>query len=294
MFAKAYELASKYTLPVINSLRYYDGTVTCSLGSFIILNDKGWILTVAHMLHASMQGDRDIAAQRDHETEKAVIQNNPSLLPEQKRKRVRDLDRKANPKWITNHSLWWGTDEFKIKNFHLNPELDIAIGQIESFDPKKIEAFPTLKNPKNLPLGTSLCKLGFPFHEINATFNLDTNSFKLAPNVLPVPRFPLDGIFTRHVFGGRTNDGKFDIKFIETSSPGLRGQSGGPIFDTQGNLWALQSRTIHLPLGFEPKVKKQGKEVTEIQFLNLGIGVHVDTIIQFLNSRKIEYKLSEN
>ena len=111
--------------------------------------------------------------------------------------------------------------------------------------------------------------------------------------MLPVPRFPLEGIFTRLVFGGKTKDGKFEIKFIETSSPGLRGQSGGPIFDIQGNIWALQSRTIHLPLGFEPKVKKQGKEVTEIQFLNVGIGVHVETIIQFLDSLKIEYKLSE-
>lgn len=38
--------------------------------------------------------------------------------------------------------------------------------------------------------------------------------------------------------------------FIETSTPRLRGQSGGPIFDVNGAIWAIQSQTHHLKLGF--------------------------------------------
>ncbi len=294
MFAKAYELASKYTLPVINSLRFYDGTVSCGLGSFIIINDNGWILTVAHLLQSILKGDQDIAELKKIEAEISTIQNNPTLFAEQKRKKIRDLKRKINPKWITNHSMWWGSDEIKIETFHFHHEIDLAIGQIKNFNPQKMELYPSFKNPKSLPIGTSLCKLGFPFHEIKATFDNNTNAFKLDPGVLPVPRFPIEGIFTREARGGKTKDNKYDIKFIETSTPGLRGQSGGPVFDKDGNVWAIQSRTNHLALGFEPKIKKQGKEVTEIQFLNVGIAVHIESIIQFLDSFNISYNLSEN
>ena len=49
---------------------------------------------------------------------------------------------------------------------------------------------------------------------------------------------------------------------------------------------------MHLSLGFEPKIMKQGKEVTEIQFLNVGLGVHVESVLQFLDSYKVEYAMS--
>ena len=81
--------------------------------------------------------------------------------------------------------------------------------------------------------GTSLCRLGFPFHQINATFDPVTRKFALAPDVLPIPRFPNDGIHTR-VPVVISPDGQRQVKFIETSSPGLKGQSGGPIFDQSG------------------------------------------------------------
>jgi hypothetical protein len=43
MFSKAYEIASKFTHPVIVSMRFFDKTVESGLGSFIILNDEGWM-----------------------------------------------------------------------------------------------------------------------------------------------------------------------------------------------------------------------------------------------------------
>ena len=87
---------------------------------------------------------------------------------------------------------------------------------------------------------------------------------------------------TRFIEAGTSSAG-IQAHLLETSSPGLRGQSGGPIFDTDGRVWALQSRTTHLPLGFSPEVEVNGKEVTEHQFLNVGWGVHSETIIDFAN-----------
>ncbi len=157
-----------------------------------------------------------------------------------------------------------------------------------------ISAYPILKDPKsNLDPGTSLCKLGYPFHEIKATFNESTHIFDLAPGTLPLPFFPIDGIYTRNVVTGKSKDGKYEIKFLETSSPGLRGQSGGPIFDMKGTVWAVQSRTIHFPLGFSPKVQQTQKEVKEHQFLNVGWGIHPELIIACLTDNHVKFTLSD-
>ncbi|GAI45805.1 unnamed protein product [marine sediment metagenome] len=102
------------------------------------------------------------------------------------------------------------------------------------------------------------------------------------------------GFFTRNVLAGSTPDGKYQIKFIETSTPGLRGQSGGPIFDVYGNIWGIQSRTQHLPLGFSPKIKKAGKETEEHQFINVGWGIHPETLIHFLQDKKVSFNVSSD
>lgn len=69
---------------------------------------------------------------------------------------------------------------------------------------------------------------------------------------------------------------------IETSSPGLRGQSGGPVYDREGRVWGIQSRTIHIPLGFDPTIIIDGVSTVEHQFLNLGIATHARTVLLFL------------
>ena len=49
MFADAYELASAFTLPVIISARYFDGSVESGLASMTVLNRDGWAATAAHV-----------------------------------------------------------------------------------------------------------------------------------------------------------------------------------------------------------------------------------------------------
>ena len=82
------------------------------------------------------------------------------------------------------------------------------------------------------------------------------------------------------------------MRILETSTPGLRGQSGGPIFDTNGDIWAIQSRTQHYDLGFKPKAMQSAQE--EHQFLNVGLGVHVQTVLGFLDQLGIKYQISDN
>ena len=58
-------------------------------------------------------------------------------------------------------------------------------------------------------------------------------------------------------------------------------------------VWAVQSSTRHFPLGFSPKVKKEGREVEEHQFLNVGVGVHPELIAAFLKDNGVKFRLSD-
>lgn len=290
MFANAYELASKFTQPVVISRRLFDNSVECGCGTYIVINDEGWIITVAHLWgsHFAFQKHRSLIS--DYKKQVQIIQQDQRLKPKQKIKKTKQL--KSDPKWIINHSLWWGFDGVELKDIMPFPEGDLVVGRLDPFDSKMVNSYPIFKDPTNLRIGTSLCKLGFPFHKIEATFNEVNNTFELAPGTLPLPRFPIEGIYTRNVMAGKSKDGKYDIKFLETSSPGLKGQSGGPIFDVKGTIWAVQSKTASFPLGFNPTVEKNGQKIEENQFLNAGIGVHPELIIEFLNDNNIKFNIS--
>jgi hypothetical protein len=292
VFAKAYGIASQFTQPVILSIRLFDGTVDCLLGAFTILNKEGWIVTVRHMIDPGQAAKEHAGQIAEHLKNISDIESNPRLTYKQKRRAL--SKHRANPKWITNYSYWWGMDGRKVEGMFILPEADIALGKLEPFRSDEVSAYPIIKNPQNLMIGTSLCKLGFPFHKISATFDEKTGNFRLADGTLPVPRFPLEGLYTRNAIAGWSKDKKYQIKFLETSSPGLRGQSGGPIFDAEGVVWSIQSRTAHLPLGFSPKIVRNGKEIEENQFLNVGIGVHPELLVQFLQDHNVEFQLSDD
>lgn len=291
MFAEAYSLAKHFTQPVIISTRMADGTVDCGCGAFVILNEEGWIITAAHLWDSHFTFQRHSQEISEYNSQIQEIKRDQGLSERQRQAEIDKL--KSNPKWITNHSFWWGKDGIQLKDIKPFADADLVIGRLDPFDTKSVKTYPILKRPETLDIGTSLCKLGYPFHKIEATFDEKTGAFRLAPNSVPLPRFPLEGIYTRNVRAGKSKDGKYDIEFLETSSPGLRGQSGGPVFDIKGTVWAIQSRTMHFPLGFSPKILKSGKEIEENQFLNVGWGVHPRLIVTILKENKVKFKMSQ-
>ena len=111
-------------------------------------------------------------------------------------------------------------------------------------------------------------------------------------DLLPVPFFPIEGIYTRNILMGKTSDQAREILFLETSSPGLKGQSGGPICDTEGNIYAIQSQNLTIPLGFMGTVEINKKKVEENQFFNVGIGVHPKIIVDLLTKHNIKFELA--
>lgn len=254
MFAKTYKIASAFTRPVVALTRRGDDKVSASCGTFIVLNREGWVMTVAHLWQSYFVY----------------------------KKQQTDSGELSPPVKIKNHSFWWGEDGTTLKDIYPFPDYDLVIGRLDPFDPSRVEGYPLFMDAHKMEVGTSLCRVGYPFSRIKATFDDKNSRFLMDPKSLPT-LFPIDGIYTRTVVAPAFKGAKSVAKFIETSSPGLLGQSGGPIMDVTGKVWAIQSRTAHLPLGFSPKIRRGEREIEENQFLNVGWGVHAEIIKEVLS-----------
>lgn len=286
MFRDAYEIAAEFTNPVVLSRRTFAGRCSASIGSFVIINDEEWIVTAHHLADQWKElsdGDKTSRAREDSE---ARIRADASLNKNERRRQLSQLGKPKKNDTI-RAAAWWGSDGVAIKGraFISVPAVDITIAQIEDFDPAWVRTYPKFKDPtKAFKCGQSLCKLGFPFHQIVPIWDDALQNFNF--NV-PIPRFPIDGILTRlvQVVLPSGVQSPFPLTWIETSSPGLRGQSGGPTFDPQGTIWGIQVRTAHFPLGFSQKGEPE-------QFLNVGLGVHTETLIGLFNDNGVKFELS--
>ena len=295
MFRKALSIAPRYTRPVVLSRKTVKGDCSSSIGAFVVVNDEGWIITAYHILE--QLGTLTTAAKQAtaHKAQYDAIRNDKSLAPKDKKRRFSKL--KKLPSDATDEvSAWWARDGVGITDAQGLKDVDLAVGRLEPFDPSWVDTYPTFKDPaKDFLVGTSLCKLGYPFHSIKPTWHEDKRAFVLPQGSLPLPMFPIEGIFARVVnVKIENNPPPYPYKFIETSSPGLKGQSGGPILDTEGAIWAIQSHTAHFHLGFNPEVPGNKRGQREQQFLNVGRGVHVETILGFLRQIGINFQLSNH
>ena len=289
MFEKAIANAMRYTCPIVITFRRANGNTGSSIGTFIVLNEDGWILTASHVIEKIIEIENEVKLYSDFMQKKFKIQSNQKLTRAKKKSAIKKLTKPLSKNSITSFAIWLGRNDWHIETYEGSKLGDLAVGQIKNFDRNSISVYPEFKNPNtNLNVGKSLCKLGFPFHSIKPIYDENNNSFHVPPESLPITYFPIEGIFTRTLVEKQNPQ----IKFIETSSPGLQGQSGGPTFDTDGRIWAMQSKTKHYYLGFSPVVPNQ--QYREHQFINCGIGTHVETIIQFLNHRNIKFNLSNN
>ncbi len=292
MFSRAIRKASGFTRPLLTIRRYFDKTTDCGCGAFIVLNEDGWIVTAAHMWRShddSRQHARELSYY-----DGTVGQAMRDRSADRRTRRERVFGIKANPRWITSHAFWWGRDDVAIEDVAFLPEADLAVGRLVPFEPEPGTAYPVLKVPSGADVGTSLCKLGYPFNRIDASFDETDGSVALAPGILPLTLFPIEGICTRILPAGRSRDGRYEIAFLETSSPGLIGQSGGPIFDTEGKVWAIQSRTDIHPMCASVLEGKTGRKLRERHFLEVGVGIHAGVIASFLSDRRVSFSVSDN
>jgi hypothetical protein len=293
MFQDAYRMVSNFTWPILISQRHLNGLCTCGIGTLTIVNEDGWFITAHHVLVAFMNSLAQVQSVQTLHEERAAIEVEEGLSRKERQKKLAKLAR-LPLQTADRCSLWAGRDGLTIIDVGADPDIDLAWGRLAGFDPTWVSTYPTFKNPAmNFESGASLCKLGFPFHSITPSFDEAANMFTFPPGALPCPLFPNEGIFTRILLVAPASDlSGYRKLMLETSSPGLRGQSGGPTFDTKGRVWAMQSQTAHFDLGFDPRVPERGEAVR--QFLNVGRGVHAESIIAALNAAGVTARVSQD
>jgi hypothetical protein len=285
VFVDAFAIAERFTRPIVISTRRLDGTVESAVATYVLLNAEGWFLTAGHVFNLWRDFELHLPEVRAHRAAEAAITADPSLDADGRRGALERLAATADKAWIENCSAWWGADGLSFRDVSVIGDLDLALGRLE---PANLLAgpYPTFKNPEiGFRPGRSLCRFGFPFEQVAVSFDPVRSAFSL--DQLHLALFPIEGILTRVIAGLGT-----PAQFIETSSPGLRGQSGGPVCDSRGRIWGIQSRTAHIPLGFNPTVTANGRTFEEHQFINLGWAVHVKLVLDALRARGVRVDIS--
>ena len=281
MYKKAIKENSRYLLPFIEGIKYYGSDeIEHGLGTMMVLNEKGDILTCKHIASEFIENDR-LSLQY-----KNIIEDLSKMSKE-------EVEKKYNLKYdtpvLTNINLPFNINGEVSIEIKFHKYLDLAIIRFSGVN-IKCDNYPVFSKTKPLQ-GQSLCKLGYAFPEYSY-FEYSNSEHKIVlKNKIEAhfPLFPMDGIVTRHMVDETGN-----VSMFETSTPGLRGQSGGPVFSPEGIVYGLQSMTKHIDLNFDVNASvRRGpneKKVTFTPFINLGVEISSDKILEFLDENGVEYK----
>ena len=116
--------------------------------------------------------------------------------------------------------------------------------------------------------GESVCRVGYSLLE-DISMEFEGNDVRLDQRP---PLFVNDGIVARYAIWSGD-------KHIEVTSPGLLGQSGGPLADREANVCGIQVRTRHYRLGFG------GDDAS----YHVGQAVNADVVCKFLEEHNVDY-----
>jgi hypothetical protein len=290
MFVTGIDRAGRFTRAIHTIVRYFGSDfVEPGAGTLFFVNADGWALTCKHVAMVLVESER-IAKQRV-----AFLEELSASKGGKKMSRVaRDLEQKygfakGKPFEVLNNFRNC-VDQMTSVRITVHPDLDLALLKFES-GKVLCDAFPLFAaRGDELKQGKSICRLGFPFPEFT-NFRYDPNTESISwtkEGRQDSPRFPLEGMVTRHLAGA----GGAVIGF-EMSTPGLRGQSGGPAFDTEGRIWGMQSATNHLDLAFDVdmEVVREGrrKRVQDSAFLHVGHCIHVNVMKEFMRANGVAF-----
>ena len=290
MFIKAIENVDKYTRPLHTIIRNYEGLISPGASTFFFVNEDGVAITCKHVLKLIVQSE--------------VINKQFNLFKADLAKLAKDNKFKKNLLGLELKYKLKKETTVQVKNnfvncvdtmtgmtYHEHPTLDLAIIIFQGFNKLLYNSYATfVTDPDKIKQGKFLCRLGYPFPEFNNfQHNQVTDDIEWTnTGIQGSPSFPIEGIITRFI-----GDGK-QVIATELSTPGLRGQSGGPLFDNDGLIYGMQYETSHLHLGFDIKDKEvvsDGKKtkVSNSSFLHVGHCIHVDRIKEFLTLHNIKF-----
>ena len=291
MFVEAIDKAAQFTRAIHSIIRTYGGKkIIPGAGTLFFVNEFGFAVTCKHVVELLISSDKlnkqyvDFKGERDKiPGDNAYKQKLKGLELKYKYDSTSIIQVKNNFVDCVDHLSGFTT--------HLHPKYDLAILKFNDYKTLRYQQHAVfLKDASGIRQGEFLCRLGFPFPEFNNySFNERADDIEWTKEgIVASPRFPIEGMVTRFLADENKLFG------IELSTPGLRGQSGGPLFNKDGIVYGMQFSTKHLHLGFDIVDKEivsgnQPKKVSDYSFLHLGQCVHVDIIKEFLKEKDVKY-----
>ncbi|MCY4555711.1 MAG: serine protease [Chloroflexi bacterium] len=247
MFQNACRNMTNVLLPIIVAHKAYGRAPNVGIAAAMLLNPAGDILTAGHVLQK-------------------IVDLNEHCAKNAKKRRLQKGDDVA-------YIFLIGQDKADIEEIVLDEESDIGVLRLKNFNlPENMT--PVKFRSGEVEAGELLCRVGFPFvADIQVNYR-NNEDFEFV-NLFPVPLFVNEAMVSRFHKTPKAS-------FIETSSPGLRGQSGGPLVDVNGYVCGMQISTSHYPLEFTGKGRNQ--------VLNVGRAVRLDTILAFLDTQNITHQ----
>jgi hypothetical protein len=291
LFTHAIDIAKRFTRPLhIVTRNYGSQTPYAGAATLFVVNADGWALTCRHVARHLLGSDQVNANYTAFVAELAAGKGKVKEKKLRKQLELKYRFSNKSPVQILNRFVNC-VDTITTIDFKQHAVVDVALLKFNGFGTLNISSFPIFaKTGADLKQGKTLCRLGFPFPEFT-NFDYDGTADLLkwtATGREGTPRFPIDGMVTRHLLGVSG-----DTVGFEMSTPGLRGQSGGPAFDVEGRVWGMQSATNHLDLDFDVHqdvVRSGVKSVTDSAFLHVGHCVHVDTIKDFMRTQGVAFQ----
>jgi hypothetical protein len=291
MFTDSIEKVSKFTRPLHTITRQYNSEeVIPGASTLFIVNEDGWAITCKHVLELIV-ASTSINAQYDKFKNELSEHEGNDDFEEKKIELEQKYNYNDNTTIQIQNIFVACVDKFTNIKYHAHPKYDLALIKFEGFDNLLCNEFPLFQKDESfLKQGRMLCRLGYPFSEFtNFKYNPGTDKIEWTiEGVSGSPKFPIEGMITRFLIDSGKQMG------IELSRPGLRGQSGGPLFSEKGIIQGMQYSTKHLHLGFdienkEIRVKGEKKEVSDYSFIHLGQCIHVSVLKEFMTEKGVEF-----
>jgi hypothetical protein len=292
MFVEALDHVDRFTRPIHFISRYYGSSeIIPQTATMFFVNEDGYAVTCRHVVDNLINIDTPYTRYLSFKKELRFFEKEPTFALQKSRLEEKyglTQDSLIRIKYSFPGSV---SGDYQLV-IHRHPVFDLAIVRFAGYSGKRYNGFARFlkDDEQHVKPGRSLCRLGYPFPEFtNYYLNRDIDDIAWSnEGRVGTPGFPIDGIITRKI---ADPNGIFGI---EMSTPGLKGQSGGPLFDRHGIVYGMQSATQHLHLGFDQvnrEVISDGvrKRVSNYPFLNVGKCVHVRIIKDFLREKGVRF-----
>lgn len=293
MFVKSIKEVSQFTRPIHSIMRTYSGEIIPGAATLFFINEVGYAITCKHVLELLLDAERvkvNYDLFKDKRTSLTIGKKYNQRLKElEKEHGITDKNTIVQIKnrfidCIECNQLNW--------KYWVHPQYDLAVIKFEDYNNILYNGYARFPNtPSYIDQGKFLCRIGYPFPEFtNYKFDKEKDDIEFTHDGnQSTPIFPIEGMVTRFI---AAPDSK--VFAIELSTPGLRGQSGGPLFDENGIICGMQSMTHHLHLGFDLVkqdivINNVHKKVDDYAFLHLGNCIHFEVIKEFLTENSIKF-----